>query len=312
MQTVGEGRSIEEQTIFEDQSYWQDNVNSPAMIWLAQGKRGQPKTPSEFLATTDVPGGEELSSETGDGGCEGHQCRCELSHQETTGQQGQKRGEKEKDQERQRRVGKVKTRKKFRKQTKRKGQNRRRRTNSLQLECRGKVKRAHNLCAKCQSPCRTPVVSMSGEGWLIFKVKCGGDREGDRPAGEGPSGSKGEGQGNQSLDLRRKLKPYDEKPADLTDFQTEEQYMAERKFVFLHHFSGKEDVLGNAMKKAALANKINLEVIGVDKENNAGDLMAAEPYESDYKMAVNGDAGWPCTTYSRLRWRSQEGMLGPV
>ena len=71
------------------------------------------------------------------------------------------------------------------------------------------------------------------------------------------------------------------------------------------------------MKKAAIANKINLEVIGVDKENNAGDLMAAEPYEPDYKMAVNGEvdgvhAGWPCTTYSRSRWRSQEGMPGPV
>ena len=224
-------------------------MNSPATIWLAHGKRGQPKTPSEFLATTDVPGGEELSSETGDGGCEGHQCRCELSHQETTGQQGKKRGEKEKDQERQRRVGKVKTRKKFRKQKERKGQNRRRRTNLLQLECRGKVKRVRK-CAKCESPCRTPVVSMSGEGWLIFKVpmmKCGGDREGDCPGvpqGEGPSGSKGEGQGNQSLDLRRKLKPYDEKPADLTDFQTEEQYMAERKFVFLHHFSGRRTCWG--------------------------------------------------------------------
>ena len=53
--------------LIEDQSYWQDNVNSPAMIWLAHGRKGHPKTPAEFLASTDVPGGvEALKTETED------------------------------------------------------------------------------------------------------------------------------------------------------------------------------------------------------------------------------------------------------
>ena len=170
---------------------------------------------------------------------------------------------------------------------------------------------------------RTPIVSVSGEGWLVFKVpmmRYGGDREGDQlglPQGEGASGSKSTREDEQNRELRRRLKPFDEKPVNLSDFQTEEQYMAERKFVFLHHFSGKEDVLGKAMMKAAVQNKIKLEVISVDKDNNSGDLLAAEPYESHYKVATEGKidgyhAGWPCTTFSRLRWRAQEGMPGPV
>ena len=149
-------------------------------------------------------------------------------------------------------------------------------------------------------------------------MRYGGDREGDQlglPQGEGASGSKSTREEEQSRELKRRLKPFDEKPVNLSDFQTEEQYMAERKFVFLHHFSGKEDVLGTEMMKAAVQNKIKLEVISVDKDSNSGDLLAAEPYESHYKMATEGKidgyhAGWPCTTFSRLRWRAQEGMPG--
>ena len=151
-------------------------------------------------------------------------------------------------------------------------------------------------------------------------MRYGGDREGDQlglPQGEGASGSKSTREEEQSRELKRRLKPFDEKPVNLSDCQTEEQYMAERKFVFLHHFSGKEDVLGTEMMKAAVQNKIKLEVISVDKDSNSGDLLAAEPYESHYKMATEGmidgyHAGWPCTTFSRLRWRAQEGMPGPV
>ena len=154
----------------------------------------------------------------------------------------------------------------------------------------------------------------------VLFVKFGGGEGGDPPGvplGDPAGSSGGDDPGRRELEFRRKLKPFDEKPVDLSNFMSEEEYLRDRKFVFVHHYSGKEDVLGRAMKAAATEHNIKLEVISVDRDNGTGDLTASEPYDTHYKMAVEGEidafhAGWPCTTYSRLRWRAQRGMPGPV
>ena len=67
-----------------------------------------------------------------------------------------------------------------------------------------------------------------------------------------------------------------------------EDYRKSRKFVFIHHFAGKNDVLGKALLAAADVHGLKIEVISVDKEANSGNLMEAEPFESHLLMAKQG------------------------
>eukprot|EP00972_Heterocapsa_arctica_P011748 1720701-Heterocapsa_arctica.AAC.1 len=55
----------------------------------------------------------------------------------------------------------------------------------------------------------------------------------------------------------------------------------------------------------------------VDKDRDGIDLLAAEPYNSHFVAASRGEvdgahAGYPCSSFSRLRFRPMPGMLGPV
>ena len=113
----------------------------------------------------------------------------------------------------------------------------------------------------------------------------------------------------------RKKRKRDEDEEEFT--MTEEQYLSNRKFLFIHHYAGKKDVLGEAMKAAAQVHGIALEVVSVDREGGTGNLMESEPFDSLLNLAKEGKvdgfhAGWPCSTYSRLRWREAVGLPGPV
>ena len=61
---------------------------------------------------------------------------------------------------------------------------------------------------------------------------------------------------------------------------------------------------------------MRVECISVDT-HLGDDLLAPDPFEQHLSRAARGEidgyhAGWPCSTFSRLRWRSSPGLPGPV
>ena len=97
-----------------------------------------------------------------------------------------------------------------------------------------------------------------------------------------------------------------------------EDYTANRAFLFIHHFSGaRGDRLGRAIKAEAERMRMRVKVIGVDKESDGNDLSWDQPYTEHLRMASEGlvdgfHAGFPCSTFSRLRWREAPNLPGPV
>lgn len=43
--------------LIDDGVYWAENVHNPALVWMAHGSRGLPKTPEERVASTEMVGG---------------------------------------------------------------------------------------------------------------------------------------------------------------------------------------------------------------------------------------------------------------
>ena len=93
-------------------------------------------------------------------------------------------------------------------------------------------------------------------------------------------------------------------------------YCEARPFVFLHHFSGQEDRLGQAVKEES--EKIGLKVTTYPADIEKGhDLTADKPYQSHHFGAYMADidgyhSGFPCNTFSKLRWRPLAGHPGPL
>lgn len=90
-----------------------------------------------------------------------------------------------------------------------------------------------------------------------------------------------------------------------------------RVFIFIHHLAGRTDPLTTSLRVEALAQGIRLKVSSVEKESGTGDLLEDEPYNKHLRRAERGyvdgyHAGYPCSTFSRLRSRKVEGLPGPV
>ena len=97
---------------------------------------------------------------------------------------------------------------------------------------------------------------------------------------------------------------------------TVDVYTMKRRFNFLHMYAGKKDPLGEAIKRQAKAHRMKVTVISCEKENGV-DLLAEEPYLEFLEKAKEGfwdgmHSGFPCTSFSRLRWREAKGYPGPV
>ena len=45
--------------LLDHNSFWAENVHNPALVWLAHGSKGPPRTPSEQVATLELHGGEQ-------------------------------------------------------------------------------------------------------------------------------------------------------------------------------------------------------------------------------------------------------------
>ena len=95
-----------------------------------------------------------------------------------------------------------------------------------------------------------------------------------------------------------------------------EEYLAERTFTFLHHFAGPVDNLGAAVKEESEKLGLKVRIVSVD-EANGDNLLDSEPYVTHLGEAREGHldgyhSGFPCSSFSVLRWRDSPGMPGPV
>ena len=78
---------------------------------------------------------------------------------------------------------------------------------------------------------------------------------------------------------------------------------------FLHYFSGPVKFgLGEAISAAAARRGIKVRVINRDILRDGTDLLADEPFSSDFTAALNGHfdgfhSGFPCSSFSRARFR---------
>lgn len=94
-----------------------------------------------------------------------------------------------------------------------------------------------------------------------------------------------------------------------------ENYMKSREFNFLHYYAGKNDPVGAAIKRAAQAEGMKVTVTSSEKEAGV-DLLRDEPFTQHVQEAKRGlydgfHSGFPCTTFSGLRWRPSPGYPGP-
>ena len=93
-------------------------------------------------------------------------------------------------------------------------------------------------------------------------------------------------------------------------------YLMKRRFFFLHLYSGPQDPLGSALTRAARRHKMKVTVESFDRDRDGVDLLAEEPYTKILGKARNGQwdgyhAGFPGTSFPKLRWREMKGYPGP-
>ena len=95
-----------------------------------------------------------------------------------------------------------------------------------------------------------------------------------------------------------------------------QKYVKSRRFRFLHHFAGPRDPLGAAIHQVAKKRGLIVEVVAAEKDWGQ-DLCADEPYNAHLRRAREGlidgyHSGFPCSTFSRLRFRDAPNLPGPV
>ena len=158
-----------------------------------------------------------------------------------------------------------------------------------------------------------------------------GGSEGDAPANEpgesskGPRKRKAPPQGWEGDCPRRDSGSEGEKAHHVKVEEELKAHLKHRTFIFVHHFSGAKDVLGEAVMAEAKEQGVRVTVVSVDTHLEGGvgraaldgDLSKDRPYLDHLKLAKDGcvdlyHAGFPCTTFSRLRFRESPGMPSPV
>ena len=149
-------------------------------------------------------------------------------------------------------------------------------------------------------------------------------------AGASEKKRKGSDQGKQdegSPDRRRKRYRKPIRPEDQGDEGEErvtyhghkftlEEYVKTRQFRFLHYYAGKDDPLGKAIREEAELKGMKVKVVSCEKESGV-DLLDEQPFlshcEEGKKHLWDGfHSGFPCTTFTKLRFRPAPGYPGPV
>ena len=124
----------------------------------------------------------------------------------------------------------------------------------------------------------------------------------------------GEGGEEKEQDREKEESKKEDNPKALDEKIT--KYIKQRRFRFLHHYSGPRDPLGAEIHRVAKKRGLNVEVISAERDWGQ-DLCADEPYNTHLRWAREGlidgfHAGFPCSTFSRLRFREAAGLPGPV
>ena len=100
--------------------------------------------------------------------------------------------------------------------------------------------------------------------------------------------------------------------------QTYADFVKNRRLTFYHWFAGPPQFgLGEAVVAEATSRGMSAEHVSVDRLRGGEDLTAREPAESHIQAAKEGrvdgaHAGFPCSSFSRLRFREVPGLPGPV
>ena len=94
------------------------------------------------------------------------------------------------------------------------------------------------------------------------------------------------------------------------------QYLKRRRFHFLHHYAGPEDPLSEALKRVFRENDMKIQITACEKKTGV-DLLSNQPYNEHCEQAKKEKwdgfhSGFPCTTFSVLRWNKKAGYPGPV
>eukprot|EP00435_Cladocopium_sp_Y103_P074084 s120_g46.t1 len=284
--------------VMQDKDFWTENVHNPAIGWLARGQKGKPLTPIEEMAETALRGGR-------------HALQPEWEGQEDDGgNQG-------------RRKNKVR----------REARKKKLRADREELQSYRKGTGSKGGGPKGSGP--TGAKGLKAFLWWLALRQAAGDTGAQ---GGGPSSSSSTGAsdgralpGHQVVkEVRKGTKrrrftgddpPGDEEPPKNKihvkgDKLTFEEYLKVRKFIFLHHFSGQTDNLSKAVSEECEKIGIQVETTSVDL-SRGHDLMREEPYRSHKRAAEDGvldgyHAGFPCNTFTKLRWREAPGLPKPL
>ena len=136
------------------------------------------------------------------------------------------------------------------------------------------------------------------------------DRRG-RERRDSRSGDKDKAGEERSRSRRRRRQHNEDKAEFNGKLMTLDVYLMKRRFFFLHLYSGPHDPLGTTLESLAKRYKMKVTVESYDRENGGADLLADQPYARLLQQAREGKwdgyhAGFPCTSFSRLRWRETE------
>ena len=91
------------------------------------------------------------------------------------------------------------------------------------------------------------------------------------------------------------------------------EYVEMRPFKFLHHFAGETDGLAEELMTMAQEVYMRVSMVSVDRLG----LLAEEPYTTHLRGMLLGEydayhSGFPCSSFSRLRWKESPGLPKPV
>ena len=205
--------------LIEDHQFWQEHVHAPAMSWLAYGRHGQPKTPSEVMAAASFVGGEAaLKAGTEPVGTS----RASADPSSPSRKQQANRDKRE--------------------ARKKRLKNDREELQRLRGDGPGKAKGRGK--GKTEGK-----VTEHGDGDASGSRGSNLDTPGCRGSDDlqGHGDLRGDEHGDQGGDDRgrageRNKRKRDEDEDEFT--MTEEQYLANRKFLFIHHYAGKKGCVG--------------------------------------------------------------------
>jgi hypothetical protein len=96
---------------------------------------------------------------------------------------------------------------------------------------------------------------------------------------------------------------------------TFDEFRKNRPFRYLHMFSGEKDQLGESIKKEAKAARLEVYVESLDRKRDSEvNLASHTTYDEIDKSVTEGEwdgyhSGFPCSSFSRVRWRDSPGGL---